>query len=70
MVEWYNQRLPCAGPGFDSRSIHFIFLLFLATAPMVAAIARSPRITVPLRLYFSTYSSLSGVNGGKKSSVR
>lgn len=25
MVEWYNQRLPYAGPGFDSRSIQLIF---------------------------------------------
>lgn len=35
MVEWYNQRLPYAGPGFDSRSIQlsevriFFFGIFL-----------------------------------------
>ena len=34
VVEWYNQRLPCAGPGFDSRPIHWILVrLFTLFSP-------------------------------------
>ena len=63
MVEWYNQRLPYAGPGFDSRPIQLLHFRSLFARPTNSGCSKHQR-TINFCLF--TYPLLSTTNGGKR----